>query len=249
MMSFFNPTQIIYYLVHLIVFIIGVLLTFIDGEYKEFYGAVGASLIAASIAGMIFYIYVKYAEDIRKKLQMIMKHGLHNVFGLRGLKMSSEYKTRLDNAKNNIDILGYGLNTFREEHLDNFETWKAKCKVRVLLAKPNFPNDDINICNLRDKEEGNPDGSIKSEVLRFIDDVKGIIGDGNRGSFSIRYFKCIPSITIFRIDDEILWGPYFVNKLNRDSPMFIVKKGGVLYEQILKQFEEIWHSTDFSEDI
>ncbi|MCQ8103579.1 hypothetical protein NP590_05640 [Methylomonas sp. SURF-2] len=120
--------------------------------------------------------------------------------------------------------------------------------MRILLIDPDFPSNAVSISSQRDIEEGKAQGTLAGEVNTFISRTKDIVGKGRRGSFSIKYFKCIPSITIFRIDDEILWGPYFVNKLSRDTPMFIVKKGGLLYDQILGQFDSIWSSNDFSRD-
>lgn len=243
-----NPTNIIYYLAHGLVFIIGVALIQIDGEYNAIFDSVGTSLVAASIAGLIIYSYIKYADDLRVHVQMLVTLGLHQAFNVRGLKNDNEYKRRLQNATNNIDVLGYGLKTFLEEHFNDFENWKDKCDVRILLIDPEFPSESKSICSQRDVEEGNAQGTLAAEVSAFIGRTKSIVGQGHKGSFAVKYFKCIPSITIFRIDDEILWGPYFVNKLSRDTPMFIVKKGGLLYDQILGQFDSIWSSNDFSRD-
>lgn len=244
-----NPIHTIYYLAHLIVFIIGVILINIDSKHHALFESIGASLAAAAITGLVIFIYIKNADDLRVKVQMLVTLGLHQAFDMRGLKNTNEYKSRLIKASKNIDILGYGLGTFLDEHFNDFHTWKAKCEVRILLIDPDFPNPNSPLCNQRDIEEGKTIGTLKNEVTAFINKTKSIVGQGSKGSFSIKYFKCIPSITIFRIDDEILWGPYFVNHLSRDTPMFIVKKGGVLYDQILAQFENIWNSADFSRDI
>lgn len=245
-----NPTHTIYYLCHLIIFIIGIILIQVGGEYDVIFDSIGTSLAAAAIAGMFIFFYIKYADDLRVSVQMLVTLGLQQAFNVRGLKNTNEYKSRLLKPnKKNIDILGYGLGTFLEEHFNDFESWKNACDVRILLIDPEFPSTDKPLCNQRDIEEGKLEGTLKNEVVNFIDKTKNIIGNGNNGSFSIKYFKCIPNITIFRIDDEILWGPYFVNHLSRDTPMFIVKKGGILYEQIQSQFENIWKDGTFSRDI
>lgn len=244
-----NPTHTIYYLAHFIIFVVGVVFINLDGEYKAVFDSIGTSLAAAAITGLVIFTYIKYADDLRVNVQMLVTLGLHQAFDMRGLKNTNEYKSRLEKASKNIDILGYGLGTFREEHQADFSTWKNKCKVRVLLIDPDFPTSENSLCDQRDVEEGKLQGVLRQEVARFIESTQSIVGVGQNGSFSLRYFKCIPSITICRIDDEILWGPYFVNHLSRDTPMFIVKKGGVLYEQILGQFESIWDDNEFSRGI
>ncbi len=244
-----NPTHTIYYLAHLIIFIIGVVFIQIGGEYDALFDSIGTSLAAAAIAGIFIFLYIKYADDLRVNVQMLVTLGLRQAFDMRGLKKTDEYRSRLNKANKNIDILGYGLKTFLEEHKDDFSAWKERCQVRILLIDPDFPSPQSPLCNQRDIEENKPSGTIKSEVLDFVSKTKLIIGQGSKGSFSIKYFRCIPSITIFRIDDEILWGPYFVDRLSRDTPMFIVKKGGVLYDQLNEQFEKIWENKNFSRDV
>jgi len=244
-----NPTHTIYYLAHLIIFVIGIVFIQIGGEYDFLFDSIGTSLAATAIAGIFIFSYIKYADDLRVNVQMLVTLGLHQAFNMRGLKNTNEYRSRLEKASKNIDILGYGLGTFFEEHHNDFQNWKDICHVRILLIDPTFPNPENSLCSQRDIEEGKSTGTLKNEVNRFVEQTHNIIGDGRKGSFNIKYFKCIPSITIFRIDDEILWGPYFVNQLSRDTPMFIVKRGGDLYDQILKQFENIWTNKDFSRNI
>lgn len=244
-----NPTHTIYYLAHLIIFIIGVVFIQIGGQYDAIFDSIGTSLAAAAIAGIFIFLYIKYADDLRVNVQMLVTLGLRQAFDMRGLKKSDEYKLRLNKANKNIDILGYGLRTFLEEHFNDFSTWKEKCQVRILLIDPDFPEQNNPLCNQRDIEENKPSGTIRNEVMDFINKTRTIIGRGSKGSFSIKYFRCIPSITIFRIDDEILWGPYFVNRLSRDTPVFIVKKGGILYDQINDQFEKIWNDSNLSKDV
>lgn len=241
-----NPTSIIYYLCHTVVFLIGlVLVTLIDGDYGLFFDAIGTSLVAASIAGIVIYNYIRFADGIRLKLQMLLTLGLHQAFDMRGLKKSNEYKTRLLSAEKNIDILGYGLKTFLEEHEKDLSSWKEKCKVRILLINPEYPKDNP-YCIQRDLEEQKNPGTIRNEVKHFISKTKALIGKSKHGSFDVKLYNVLPSITIFRIDDEILWGPYFVGTLSRDTPMFIVKKGGRLYDQLLQQFEAIWNDEKLS---
>lgn len=249
MLKRINPTSLLYFGVHVIVFLIGSLFLAIDwGESKTLKDAVGTSLIAASIAGLFLFLYIRHAEDIRVRVQMMLALGLQQAFDVRGVNKQNEYKKRLNIAKSNIDVMGYGLNTFLEEHREDFEVWKARCNVRILLIDPDYP-DGSPYSVQRDLEESKDIGTIKREVERFIQVAEGLnkrTSFEGRGRFDVKLYRALPNITICRIDDEILWGPYFVGTLSRNTPMFVVKKGGVMYDQILSQFNKIWESKDLS---
>ena len=114
----------------MIVILFGIILTLLNVQViKE----VGASIIASGLVTLFYFAYPK--TNIEEKYSEITKNGLMGAYVARDLK--DEYATLLRRAKRNIDVLGLGLNKFRE---DNADIVKAKClegvSVRFLVMDP-----------------------------------------------------------------------------------------------------------------
>ena len=237
-----NIKYIIYWLVHIILIILGIVFFQIQ---DILFKSIGTSLIAAGIAGLVIFGYIIFTQKINDKLDVISKYGIENIFEARAARIKSTYDEKLKNAKNNIDVLGFGLNALREDYLGDFVKWKASAKVRILLIDPDYPTEEISLANLRDQEEGDAAGEIKKEVNQFIKDVDNIVDE----NFEIRLYRCLPSVNIFRVDDDLFWGPYLMKEQSRNTPTILVGSGGLLFDKLHSHFETIWNDDTLSGSI
>src|SRR5947207_3214988 len=96
---------------------------------------------------------------------------------------------------------------------------------------------------------GNALGTIEADVQAFIRETRHLLGGNVQHSFDIRLYKCLPTMTIFRVDDELFWGPYLVREPSRNSPIFIFRRHGLLFHHLLDHFEHIWNDTTLSRSI
>lgn len=236
-----NPSSWIYLLAHLLLATAGFLMMTSD---KPAYDAIGTSLVAAGITGWVVYIYFFFADEQRARLSVLSKAGLTDVQSSRGATVRSIYDDRLLRAHKQLDLLGFGQNTLREDHRGDFEKWKSRAPVRILLIDPEYPSRESSYAGQRDLEEGAAEGQIAREVEQFLRDVTEIRDE----RFRVRLYKCLPSVSIFRIDDEILWGPYLAKRVSRNSPTLIVEQGGTLFRSLDEHFEAIWNSDDLSRE-
>ena len=238
-MKLTSPNSIIYLGAHLVLFLVGTLLR---GSDDVFYSNLGVSLIAAAITGWVIYVYLRFAESTRRRLETLTDLGILRGFQRRGAAIKEEYDFLLADAKKEIDIMGFGLRALREDYIDDFHKWKSRAAVRILLLDPHSPNPDCSYAQQRDVEEGNPAGTIGKDVEKFLEEVQSILDD----RFSVRLYQCLPSINIFRVDGRLFWGPYFISTQSRNTPTFLVRKPGLLFDPISSQFDEIWenHSLD-----
>ncbi|OAI45016.1 hypothetical protein AYO43_08640 [Nitrospira sp. SCGC AG-212-E16] len=165
------------------------------------------------------------------------------------MRIRQDYVQRLEKAEEQIDIIGFGLSSFREDFLDDFSKWKQRANVRILLVDPEFPSGELSYANQRDTEEKNSLGKIASDVRKFVEVVGSLISEDGDRVFDIRLYRCLPSLNIFRIDDELFWGPYLVGEQSRNSPTFLVQRGGILFDRFTRQFECIWKDDKFSRPI
>lgn len=171
----------------------------------------------------------------------VAKSGIIKVFPSRQVTISNEYATRLASLHSHLDILGFGLRAFREDHFSSYAKWKEHANIRVLLLDPNSPSPDLSFSAQRDKEEHNAEGAIRTDVKTFLR-VTAPLRDRR---FQVRFYKCLPSINIFRIDDELFWGPYLIHEQSRNTPTILVGQG-MLFERIMAHFDRIWNDGAFS---
>jgi hypothetical protein len=231
-----TKTYVIYLLCHAIVFLGGVVLA---QNTEPMVQSVGASLIAAGVVGYVIFVYLVFTDTTRRKLAVLTEYGIVNAFPGRGVLIRDEYTSRLRRASRNIDILGFGLSSLREDYGKDFANWaqRGKLKIRILLLDPSFPSPDHSYASQRDVEERSS-STIEADVRLFVQDIARLKLAKN--SFDVRLYQCLPSVNIFRIDDELFWGPYLIKGPSRNSPTFLVKKGGELFDRLGDHFELIW---------
>ena len=182
------------------------------------------------------------ANRPRSDLTSLAAAGLIAAFPTRSITIRSEYDRRMEAARTQADVIGFGLSSLREDHLGDFGRWKVHVPIRVLLIDPDFPTPEFSYAAERDKEERNPEETIRNQVLQFVSDVQDLLD--NR--FQIRLYRCLPLLNLFRIDDEVLWGPFLIGEQSRNTPTFISRQGGFVFSHLTSHFDSIWNSRDLS---
>jgi hypothetical protein len=241
--SWFSSTNIVYLLLHFVLVVVGVLITIHGGAFAI---SAGASLIATGITGWVLFAHLRLNENQQSLIDLLSLFGFVKAFDARGVRIKPEYEDRLNKARDRIDILGFGLRALREDYRDQFATWKRKAKVRILVIDPDFPSSGYSYASQRDKEENSSHGTIQTDVNAFLAEKRKLDDILSDHSFDLRFYTCLPSINIFRIDDELFWGPYLIGEPSRNTPTFLVRRGGILFERFVDHFECVWNSQDLS---
>jgi len=199
---------------------------------------IGGSLIASGVAGVSLFLYVSFTDTLRAQIETISKAGLSTIYSGRSVQIRDAYHERLTAARK-IDLIGYGLSSFRQDYLEHFVDWSRRAQVRILLIDPDFPSPETSLADQRDREEQHSPGQTRGDVLAFEDAVSKLSGL-RHGQFKVHRVSCIPAINVFRIDDEIFWGPYLMHQQSRNTPTLLVARGGFLFDSLEKHFEALW---------
>jgi hypothetical protein len=206
---------------------------------------IGASLVAAGIAGWVVLVYVLQAQNLSDRIEMVLGFGFVSAFEARSVRIKREYDSRLSSVSSHIDVIGFGLRTLREDYARDFAMWKERAAVRILVIDPHFPSLDANYANQRDVEERDRVGSIGEDVEAFLQEVAPHLTPQGPHGFEVRLYRCLPSVNLFRVDSELFWGPYLIHQQSRNSPTFIVREGP-LFKMLMDHFESIWSSDQLS---
>ncbi len=236
-----SPTSWVYALAHVVVFLLGFLL--VRSESKIALN-VGASLMAAGIVGLVIFVYVFLSESRAQRLEILSQFGFVSAFDARAARIKAEYDQRLSHATERIDIMGFGLRALWDDYHEQFEQWKERADVRILLIDPTS-----RYAAQRDEEENDLPGSIRGSVQRFVRETSVLRANPGKHQFQIRLYTCLPSVNIFRVDDDLFWGPYLVKEQSRNAPTFIVRSGGILFRRLTQQFDHIWNDDRLSRPI
>jgi hypothetical protein len=244
----FNPTGFFWVFCHLILLPVGIIFmiwpldAYTEATKVAFQG-IGTSLIATAISGELLFLYVRASDNIRSKIDILTNAGLTSVFSTRSVQIKPEYDKRLSTARE-IDIIGFGMASLREDFGPEFPAWSHKAKVRILLLDPDFPTKKDSLADQRDKEENHAPGKIREDVaqfLKYLREKDGIQED----RFEVRLMRCLPSINMFRVDNELFWGPYLLSHPSRNTPTLLVGPG-FLYHRLRAHFDSLWESDEFS---
>jgi hypothetical protein len=231
-----SPLAGVYLLVHLLLIAGGYVMVQTPSHTIE---AVGASLIAAGITGIVVFVYIRFSQDAADRLKVISDFGIVTAFEARAARIKKEYDRRILIARE-IDVMGFGLNALREDYREQFTDWAQRCRVRILLVDPNYPEAACSYARQREEEEGDRPGSIEGSVNAFLTDTAALRGAGTGERFQVRLYRSIPALNICRVDEELFWGPYLVGGPSRNNPTIIVKKGGIMFDRLMNHFNMVW---------
>jgi hypothetical protein len=242
-----NPKTWLYVVCHGALILVGLVLCHEQPNNTAGF-AVGASLMAAGLAGWVVFAHVLISQNVSEQLDMLFGFGVERIFDARSVRIRTEYVCRLEAARDRIDVIGFGLSAFREDFSEEFAKWKERATIRILLIDPEFPTSGCTYAAQRDREENNPPGKIAADVRKFVNDVGNLMTSEGVRVFEVRLYRCLPAVNILRVDNELFWGPYLLEP-SRNSPTFLVRKGGLLYERFTRQFDRIWENEELSRSV
>jgi hypothetical protein len=199
---------------------------------------IGGGLVATGVAGISLFLYIASSDALRARTEMFSRAGLLAVFTGRSVRIREQYQERLSRAQE-IDLIGYGLSSFKQDFLDDFVMWSHRGRVRILLPDPDFPSPDLSLVDQRDREENHSVGRTRSDIEAFekaVFELKGL----KKSNFQVHRVRCIPSINVLRIDDDIFWGPYLMHQQSRNTPTLLVTRGGYLFSALEDHFDALW---------
>ena len=107
------------------------------------------------------------------------------------------------------------------------------------IESSDFPTPQHSLADQRDREENNPVGQVRLDVEAFEGAVSNLPGL-NRDRFKVHRMRAIPAINMFRIDDDLFWGPYLMNQQSRNTPTLLAARGGFLFDMLQKHFDALW---------
>jgi hypothetical protein len=143
----------------------------------------------------------------------------------------------LERVRTNLDLLGYAMLFFPEQHPELARLIEAKCseglRVRIALADPD--GDEV---AARDQLEG-LGGTLPGRIRSAVTHLEPLLS--NPG-VEVRYHGVPLYNALYRFDDQMLVTPYLYRLHGYQHPLLHLKRLGPagIFESYAQQFEAIW---------
>lgn len=220
-------------------FLVGVVVTlsgyFVSNEsWATIVMSIGASIIASSA---VVYIDSFYEVKFRAIRDIMEKWKLAAIYKTRGA-MNADCDTAQAEAKKEIDVIGFGLSSWRDSSTDEIkELLKKGVKIRIMTPNPESP-----FVLQRARDEGQADDSIRHSINKLIEWGAELRDAG--GNIEIRTYDWLPMDFYFRIDGVLFIGPYLYSKGSQQTVTFKFEKDGVMYAEYTAYFERVWNAAE-----
>jgi len=143
----------------------------------------------------------------------------------------------LDRVRTNVDLLGYAMLFFPEQHPRLAQIIEEKCasglRVRIALADPDGA--EVKARDALEELGGTLPGRIRS-TMGHLEPLFSSVG------VEIRYHDASLYNALYRFDDQMLITPYLYKLHGYQHPLLHLKRLGPagLFESYAQQFEAIW---------
>lgn len=221
----------------IVLVITGVLFGFSDNEtVQAILISIGTSLIASAVVSFLASIYI-FKHKREKEITDVWR--LVSIKDNRS-EMNMEVHKRLNTAENQLDIIGYGMKSFRESRDELIRSRIQKgLKIRIITVDPN-----CDFLKQRDIDENKLEGSTSNSINQLYDWVNNLNNEYGK-SVEIRFCRTLPTEVYFRVDDYIYVGPYQCGKESQQTITMEYHSKGIGFEYYNSYFEKLWNDGNF----
>lgn len=216
----------------LIILIIGLFLSLMDvfvwESTSSIFLNIGCSFIASSLVGLITSLLVE-----RQNVNPIEEWKLSNIFTARA-EINSECAVELRKAKKQVDIVAFGLHSFRHKQETEIENHlKRGINFRILTMNP-----DSEFVKIREKEED--DYNIKNSIERLVEWANQLNDKKYKGKIVVKGYNCMTLDFYWRVDKVIYIGPYWWRYGSQQTITYKFEQGGVGFKMYSEYFKKLW---------
>lgn len=224
-------------IVGLLIIIVGIVSVLVDifcvKTTQNIWISVGCSLLASGIVILAQELLIE-----GKRLDPLEEWGLEKIYETRSEK-NKESDPELDKAKKQLDVIAFGLKSFRSKHTKRVEKiLKRGVNVRMLTMNPDKNNPFL---KQREIEEEETDGQIRNSIDQLVSWANLLNSRNYKGKIVIKGYKCMTLDFYWRVDDELYVGPYWYHVGSQQTITYKFHKGKKGFDIFEEYFENLWN--------
>lgn len=197
--------------------------------------SISTSVVASAVVAFVMAAYL-YKRNSR--IELIEKWGIASITESRGI-INSEVNELFEKNVSSLDIIAFGLKSFREAREDRVRKLLEKgMTMRIITVNPNS-----SLLAFKDIDENKLEGSTQDSI-KNLNEWCNKMNNSGKGTIEIRYINTLPTEVYFRVDNNIFVGPY---QIGRESQQTITMRyegntDGVAYYK--EYFEKLWEASN-----
>lgn len=202
-------------------------------DWKNIQISVACSILASNI---IMFFTSEFMLRSRRRTEIIDRWGVEALYKTRA-EMNLSTNDSLSKCKEDIEIIAFGLKSFREAKSDEIERLLDKgVNVKILTMSP-----ESEMMKYVDDRESLVSGATKKSIEDLISWVEAIKDNPKRKNIEIRFYDSLPLDFYFKVDDRIYIGPY-LKGLSSQQTISYEFSSGEGYRYWSRYFQKLWES-------
>ncbi|GLP97127.1 hypothetical protein [Paraferrimonas sedimenticola] len=204
-------------------------------DWKNIQISVACSILASNI---IMFLTSEYMLRSQRRAEIIDRWGVEAIYRTRA-EMNTSTNISLSKAKETVEIVAFGLKSFREAKSEEIETLLSKgVKIKILTMNP-----DSKILSFVDKRENLIAGATKNSIEGLAAWVEDLKNKSKSGDIEIRFYDALPLDFYFKVDDRIYVGPYLKGLSSQQTISYEFSQGEG-YSYWSKYFSKLWENCE-----
>ena len=200
--------------------------------------SIGCSLLASGIVILATALLV----DV-KEVDALKKWGLVKIYKTRSEK-GKDSDPELDKAKKQLDVVAFGLKSFRTMHDKKIEKLLRRgIDVRILTMNPDVNNIFL---TQREKEENEPPGQILNSIIGLVEWADKLNKLKFTGKIIVKGYECMTLDFYWRVDNEVYIGPYCYGIGSQQTITYKFKEGKIGFDLYTDYFERLWNDKEIT---
>ncbi|MCI5161033.1 MAG: hypothetical protein D3917_03220 [Candidatus Electrothrix sp. AX5] len=202
--------------------------------------SVGCSIIATSI---ISFIMTWYLNDDKEARRVIDNWGLKNIEVRSALNY--EINEKLDNMKDGMDIVVFGMKNFLAAKKQLLEDKIEKGRsIRILTIAP-----DSKYVAQRELEEKEPPGQIRNSIAELISWAERVKSQKKRGTIEVKTYDSLPQDMYQKVDKYVYIGPLHYETPSQQTIAYEYRPGSKGAKYYSDYFLKLWEDSNFCKKI
>lgn len=223
----------------LLVIIIGILFVIADlfwwKTLQNLWISIGCSLIASGLVIVLTSVFVE-----RLPFNPLDEWRIKLITSTRA-EMNKDCEMEFDKARYQIDVVAFGLSTFRTAQTERqvLAHLKKGLNFRILTMDP---DSEFIIERERAEEKAN----IKNSIEKLVGWADRLNATGARGKITVKGYNTMTLDFYWRTDDVLYVGPYWYGYDSQLTVTYKFAKGGKGFRIYSEYFDRLWENDSLS---
>lgn len=200
--------------------------------------SIGCSLIASGLVIVLTAVFVE-----RLPFNPLDEWRIKLITSTRA-EMNKDCEIEFDRVKHQIDIVAFGLSTFRTAQTERqiLAHLKKGVNFRILTMDP---NSDFVI----EREHAEEKANIKNSIEKLIEWADNLNAKGSRGKIIVKGYNTMTLDFYWRTDNVLYVGPYWYGYDSQLTVTYKFIKGGKGFRLYTEYFDRLWNNKSLSKPL